>query len=67
MEKINCPFCGCKEFYVKDPDDDYEVYEFECGSDGVVFQGESTDIDEDRETYCGKCAWHDKFKTLKKT
>ena len=25
---MKCPQCGCEKFYVKDPDDEYETYEF---------------------------------------
>jgi hypothetical protein len=65
-----CPVCSCRRFYVKDPDDQYETYEFEC-KDGIVRFDESLnedkcpDIYEDTETYCNACAWHDKFSKLK--
>ena len=26
---MKCPLCGCVSFYVKDPDDAYETYEFD--------------------------------------
>ena len=32
---MKCPVCGCIKFYVKDPADEYETYEFEC-NDGVI-------------------------------
>ena len=68
---MECPFCGCKNFYVKDPDDEYETYEFELKEDEAVFSAEveaseAPDIVEVTETYCNKCAWHGKFKELKK-
>jgi hypothetical protein len=30
MKDIECPDCGSRKFYVKDPEDGFEVYEFEC-------------------------------------
>ena len=67
---MKCPLCGCLEFYVKDPDDEYEIYEFTCKDDDIVFDA---DVDEDDvpsmsdsiETYCNKCAWHGKMEALK--
>ena len=35
VSHMKCPVCGCIKFYVKDPVDEYETYEFEC-SDGVI-------------------------------
>ena len=45
----------------------YQMY-LEQGK--VVFDPETNEAElpelvEDTETYCNKCAWHDKFKTLK--
>ncbi len=41
MTQSKCPVCGCKKFHVKNPDDDYDVYEFEC-QDGVSLTALST-------------------------
>jgi len=65
-----CPVCGCKRFYVKDPDDQYETYEFECKDGKVRFddslnENECPEVHEDTETYCNACAWHDKFSKMK--
>lgn len=70
MTQSKCPVCGCLKFYVKDPDDEFETYEFECRDGEVCFEEISEDeacpeIDNDTETYCNKCAWHDKFNKLK--
>ena len=35
MRNAKCPVCGCIEFYMKDPADEYETYEFEY-KDGVI-------------------------------
>ena len=64
---MKCPTCGCVNFYVKDPDDEFETYEFELRDGAVVFQCESTDaLNDDTETYCSNCAWHGQFAKLKK-
>lgn len=64
-----CPICKSDQFYVKDPDDEYETVEFEyrdgkiaiteADSDAVV-----DDITEKREIFCQRCAWHGKKETL---
>jgi hypothetical protein len=66
---MKCPLCGCKTFYLKDPDDEYETYEFEL-SDGEVAFGPDIDTSscpemcDDTETYCDKCSWHGAFNEL---
>lgn len=66
---MKCPLCGCTEFYVKDPDDEYDIYEFNCKDGDIVFddaKGENDvpEISDATETYCDKCAWHGKMETL---
>ena len=34
---MKCPICGCEKFYLKDPDDEYETYEFELSDGEVAF------------------------------
>ncbi len=56
-------------FYVKDPHDEYELYEFECKDGKICFdsdvdESETPEIESGTETYCTKCAWHDKFNEL---
>jgi hypothetical protein len=70
MPDAKCPLCGSQRFFVKDPEDEYEIYEFDLNEGEVIFEGETNDeplpeVLEDTETYCNKCAWHDKFKALK--
>ena len=68
MAPMKCPDCGAQRFYVKDPDDQYNIFEFFLQEDKVVFAEEETDrpeVHEDTETFCDRCAWHDKFKRLK--
>lgn len=70
MAEMKCPDCGCHSFYVKDPDDEYELFEFELKEGEILGAGQKTsnplEVTEETETYCDRCAWHDKFKTLKK-
>ncbi len=67
---MKCPVCGCNQFYVKDPDDEFTCYEFTIKEDQVclsseIDDSEAPDIENHTETYCNKCAWHDKFQALK--
>lgn len=66
-----CPMCGSKQFYVKDPNDDYDTYAFDLEAAGIVFSedvDESTcpEVTEETETYCSRCAWHGRFEELGK-
>lgn len=70
MSQSKCPVCGCKQFHVKNPDDAYDIYEFEC-QDGIVRFDADLDADEcptineDTEAFCNACAWHDRFDRIK--
>lgn len=71
MAEMKCPDCGCQSFFVKDPEDQYELFEFELKEGEIISSAKKTDhtpleVEEETETYCDRCAWHDKFKTLKK-
>jgi hypothetical protein len=64
---MECPLCRCKTFYVKDPDDEYEIEEFDCDGDNLVFHSDPPpDVQSQTEVYCNNCSWHDKFDALKK-
>ena len=67
MTEAQCPFCGCKTFYIKDPEDAFETYEF-TSAEGRVSFCEPADkypsVLQDTETYCNQCAWHGKFGEL---
>jgi hypothetical protein len=71
MSKSKCPYCGSQNFYVKDPEDQYEIFEFDLQGGKVQFKpGEEESspppaIGDDTETYCDPCSWHGKFNTLK--
>ena len=67
---MNCPVCGSLNFFVKDPDDEYETFEFELKDAAIVYKSDadetgSPDVQADTEVFCEKCAWHDKFQELK--
>ncbi len=69
MTEMECPLCGCEQFYVKDTDDEYETYAFSCPNGEIVFssQGdglEHPEIHERTETYCNRCAWHGKYQEI---
>lgn len=69
MAERKCPFCGCQDFFLKDPDDAYETYEFKTEGDEVTFQedeAEHPELTDDSETFCSGCAWHGKFQELTK-
>jgi hypothetical protein len=70
MARSKCPVCGCEKFHVKNPDDEYDIYEFECRDGEVCFEADMENddcptIDDGTETYCNKCAWHDKLDKIK--
>lgn len=69
MHATHCPDCGAREFYVKDPEDQYSLSEFELINGEIVYRATESDvlvIHDDTETFCNRCAWHDKFKNLKR-
>jgi hypothetical protein len=68
---MECPICGCQEFFVKDPEDEFETYEFSVASGAVRFSADvenesAPEVQEASETFCNKCAWHGKFQELRK-
>lgn len=70
MPAMICPDCGSREFYAKDPEDQYNISEFELIDGEIVYGTTEADvlkIADETETFCNRCAWHDKFKTLKQT
>lgn len=71
MLSMKCPDCGCQRFYVKDPEDQYTIFEFDLSEGEIVpvdaaAETEALPVTEETETFCEQCAWHDRFKTLKK-
>ena len=68
---VKCPVCGSLDFFVKDPDDQYETFDFELKGESVVFKPEAAEsnpeVKPDTEVFCERCSWHDKFQQLKKS
>jgi hypothetical protein len=70
MSNSKCPVCGCQDFYVKNPDDDFETFEFKIRDNQICFEsgieeGDAPEVVEDTEAFCDRCAWHGKTKELK--
>ncbi len=69
MTQIQCPDCGANEFYVKDPQDKFNIFEFNLVEDKIVHLDVDTEepipnILDETHTYCQRCSWHGKFKIL---
>ena len=69
MPDPKCPVCGCERFHVKNPQDAFDVYEFECRDGRPVFDadtdpGEAPEIRAETVAYCNRCAWHDRYDSL---
>lgn len=70
MKQMKCPDCGTQSFYVKDPEDQYNISEFSLANGTIEYVAENGDEDpievfEETEIFCDQCAWHDKFRKLK--
>ena len=69
---MSCPICGQNDFYVKDPDDEYECYDFSVKEGEICFD-EGVDSDDrpkitgETDAFCNRCSWHDKLETIQKT
>lgn len=70
MTEGQCPVCGCRRFYVKDPDDPYEQYALEIMDGQACFEGDAPAahgrpaLGADTELFCDRCSWHDRLQTL---
>ena len=70
MPDSKCPLCGSQSFFLKDPDDPYELYEFDQEDGEIIFSSEGDEaelpkVEGETETYCNRCSWHDKLKALR--
>ena len=68
---MKCPICGFRRFFVKNSDDEYEMYPFELKDGEVCFDpdvdaSEVPTIHDKTETFCDQCAWHGPFQEVKK-
>ena len=64
-----CPICKSDQFYIKDPDDEYGIYEFQLKDGKIAItevdaEIEPGDITGLHEIYCQRCAWHGKKDAL---
>lgn len=65
---MKCPLCGCQNFFVKNPDDEFETFEFSVASGEVRFDADeqgAPEVREATETFCNRCSWHGKLQELK--
>ncbi|MBI9075099.1 MAG: hypothetical protein JEZ02_06780 [Desulfatibacillum sp.] len=65
---MKCPVCQCQRFYVKDPEDEFEVYCFDCQTGEPVFDqkvSDQCDLEDDTDVHCDRCSWHGTLDTLK--
>ena len=63
---MKCPTCGCDTFYIKDIDDEYEIYNFTAPNGVVTFDpaidsSALPEITDESEAFCDRCAWHGKL------
>jgi hypothetical protein len=61
---IQCPDCRSQHLYVKDPEDQYNIFEFEMEEGKIVSSDNSPasismEVTEDTEIFCDRCAWND--------
>lgn len=58
-----CPVCRSDLFYIKDPEDSYETYDFQWLNGDIRFEDadnsiQLAEVTPVREVFCQKCAWH---------
>ena len=68
---MKCPYCGCQKFFIKNADDAYETYGFDCESGEICFAPDidASDIPElcdESHIHCEKCAWNGRYDEIKK-
>jgi hypothetical protein len=67
---MECPYCCSRNFYLKNPDDEYETYEFDFREGKVVFLEKeeaplSLPLEKDTPIFCNRCAWRGRMEDLK--
>jgi hypothetical protein len=65
-----CPLCKSDEFLVKDPENEFDFWEFECTDGQIHFSDadaslEAPEMTGEREVYCRCCSWHGKIDKIK--
>jgi hypothetical protein len=68
---MECPFCRSQNFYLKDPEDEYETHEFDLREGNIEFLEKgnppfSFRLEKDSQVFCNRCAWHGRMEDLKK-
>jgi len=68
---MECPVCRSKKFYVRDPEDEYEIYSFNCREGSMCYDpdvdlSKAPVISDDTETFCNQCTWHGNLRALNK-
>lgn len=66
---MKCPLCRSQHFYVKDPEDAYEMFPFNYSEGSICFDPDvdptrTPTIDDGTETFCNQCAWHGKIQDM---
>jgi hypothetical protein len=66
---MSCPICKSEQFFLKDPQDEFEIYEFEARKGDICFDNPASaenlqEITAEQEVFCRRCSWHGHFKTI---
>jgi hypothetical protein len=66
---LACPICKSNDFYSKNPDDDYDMFEFTFENGRIQYEDGRAEsnaprMSEDPEIYCQRCAWHGKITSV---
>lgn len=65
------PYCGHQRFYVKDSEDEFETFSFDCSTGNICFDPEIVEDDipelsDNTHIFCDKCAWSGAVLEVKK-
>jgi len=60
-----CPACQSEAFFLRDPDDEYELFPFEVRDGKITFREREDPqsppaLGEDTRIFCSRCAWKGK-------
>jgi len=62
---LACPLCKSDQFYIKDPEDSFETFDFEFLEGKLHFQDNDAPspevVKKNREIFCNRCAWHGSY------
>ena len=59
MADTKCPLCGSQRFYIKDAEDEFELYEFDLKEGEIAFDSEVSASELPRATchLAASCLW----------